>query len=925
MHLYKNLSTIVVVLILGFATTSDAQTFWSWPTETDPYADSALLDLRNLNEDMAGDLGWVYREDEKLYFGNGKEARFWSINLRDWGSFSDAQLRNLARLSAKRGVNMVRTLGRVYDLNGTAAGSVRSNSIAHTQRSVRAFKEAGIYSSLSLYFSLTYKLKAGWGIEGYDTNWLAAHPNYSPFGLIFFDDTLQAAYKTWVKRLLLNADPNEANLTPLALNPAVAMLEIQNEDSLFFATYTPSSFPEVQRLKQEKLYGDWLTAKYGSVAEAFVSWGTPNKPRDNAALGRAELESASNLGNISANKRQADQILFFDHIQTKFYREMGSWLKGPEIGYKGLIVASNWRTVSYRFLQDMEYHSYTAGDVIDTHYYFDPYIMDPAAKGAPTVGKKFYGIPAVINPRRLPVTVKQVAGHPYTVSEIAWDSPSNFRAEAPLMIAAYSALSGIDGVFWFCSAVSDWELGSQQWQSQVPSIYGQFPAAALIYRKGLIAPATTVVREGRTLESLSKKEKPLVEEYRGFDPLRDTAVPVDPNPSNGVGTVDTAAALVGKVEVGFATDNDYTHPDLQGYIDAESGIIKSATGEIVLDTLHGLLKINAPQVRAIVGNTKTAGTVKLGTVELQINNSFAAMVLVALDDLPIEQSSRLLLQTMCKDRPKGWSTKPVTISRGKDQFEGEEIVSLGGSGWETENQSVGRLGINTTRPLPTAKVLDTNGYLLRSTQVVANSTGFSITPPTGAVYMILEWADVPNTSPTIATKNLPIAQVGTYYHVSLVALDKHTETMKWALGDSAPSWLSISDDGILSGTPTDAASLSLSVRVSGVNGMAEAQLPLIILTADGKAPQPTVYPTLWTDAAYPPFNQLKLVSFGWIYDGFFPWVFLFAENSRWLYVPPASTAENLWMYDDYEKSWVWTIFQYEHYYYNANANEWRVF
>ncbi len=926
MHLCKYLPTLIVTLTCGLTASLQAQTYWAWPTDDDTYSPTAKLDLRSLNEDLAGDLGWVYKEGEKLYFGDGSEARFWSTNLRDWGGFREEQLRNLARMSAKRGVNMVRTLGRVYDLNGVEASSVRTSAIAHTQRSVRAFKESGIYTKLSLYFALTYRLRASWGIEGYDQAWLSSRSNYAPHGLIYFDEKLQEAYKTWVKRVLLDPDPNEPDQTPLAENPAVAMLEIVNEDSLFFYTYVPSNFPEAQRLKQEKMYGDWLTEKYGSVANALAVWGTTAKARDNAAEGRAELDSAGTIGGNAVNKRHADQILFFDYLHRKFYNEITDWLKGPEIGYKGLVIASNWRTASYRFLQDMEYHGYTAADIIDTHFYFTPYISEPSTSGAPSTGKKFFGIPAVNNPRRLPLAVKQVADYPYVISEVAWDSPSNHRAEGPLMIASYAALSGIDGVYWFNSAVAGWESGSFEWQLQVPSVLGQFPAAALIYRKGLVAPATTVVREGRTVESLSKKEKPLLEEYRGFDPLRDSAPPVDPNPANGAGTVDPVASLVGKVEVAYSTDNDYTHSDLAEYIDNETGIIRSVTGELVLDSENGLFTINAPQVRAIVGNVVDAGNVELGNVRLQLRNDFASMVLVSLDDLPIEQSRKLLLQTMGQDRPKGWQTKPATLTRGTQQFEGEEIVSTGfNTGWETENPRGSRLTMITTRPLPRASVLDTNGYVLRNVAVIENTEGFSISAPNGSAYLLLEWDESPSQPPTITTKNLPIGQVGVPYKVTLSALDKDADNLVWALEEVAPEWLTLTPEGAITGTPSESDTIELSISVTGTSGKATAQLQLVVLTEEGLAPTPKTYPTLWADDEYPPYNGLKFATFGWIYDGFFPWVYLFAENSRWLFVPPLSTGDNLWMYDDYEKSWVWTIFQYERFYYSANANEWRVF
>src|SRR6185437_4786164 len=98
---------------------------------------------------------------------------------------------------------------------------------------------------------------AGWGIEG--------HSGTSDlWGLLFFDETLQAGYKAWVRALYARKNPYTG--IPLSQDPSVAVIQIQNEDSLLFWT-TMAMKPEQQARLGTK-FGAWLVKKYGSLDAA---------------------------------------------------------------------------------------------------------------------------------------------------------------------------------------------------------------------------------------------------------------------------------------------------------------------------------------------------------------------------------------------------------------------------------------------------------------------------------------------------------------------------------------------------------------------------------------------------------------------------------------------------------------------------------
>ncbi|MCK4376169.1 MAG: hypothetical protein KAX19_12595, partial [Candidatus Brocadiae bacterium] len=87
---------------------------WAFSPPADPFTDDALLDLRYLNEDIAGETGLVRVSEDGMSFvkGDGTPIRFWSVCGfgQDW---TDEQRAEHARFLAKIGVNMVRIFGTI--------------------------------------------------------------------------------------------------------------------------------------------------------------------------------------------------------------------------------------------------------------------------------------------------------------------------------------------------------------------------------------------------------------------------------------------------------------------------------------------------------------------------------------------------------------------------------------------------------------------------------------------------------------------------------------------------------------------------------------------------------------------------------------------------------------------------------------------
>jgi hypothetical protein len=64
---------------------------------------------------------------------------------------------------------------------------------------------------------------------------------------------------------------------------------------------------------------------------------------------------------------------------------------------------------------------------------------------------------------------------PSTITEINWTPPNRFRAEFPLLTAAYSALQGNDGPFFFATASPSWEQSLGKFSIRTPAVGGSFP------------------------------------------------------------------------------------------------------------------------------------------------------------------------------------------------------------------------------------------------------------------------------------------------------------------------------------------------------------------------------------------------------------------------------------------------------------------
>src|SRR5262245_781206 len=303
-------------------------------------------------------------------------------------------------------------------------------------------------------------------------------------------------------------------------------------------------------------------------------------------------------------------------------------------------------------------------------------------------GHHFTMASCLTDPRSLPINLKQVIGHPMLVTESTWVSPEGYQTEGPFLVAAYQSLTGVAGYYWFAATAPEYDLdpclrflnlnGQHplfKWSCSTPNLQAQFPAAALIYRRGYLKKGEPVVHEERPLEAIWARKVPVIAEDKHFDPNRYEGA-TGGEKSKVAGGADPLAFLVGPVEVKYGGDPAKTVvADLTRYIDRERKTVRSNTGEVRLDHGVGLCTIDAPKAQGASGFLKKAGgAVKLTDVALRSGNDYATVYVVALDDQPLRTSTKLLVQTGTTARLTGWQAKEAEFKAdAKTTMKGFEI------------------------------------------------------------------------------------------------------------------------------------------------------------------------------------------------------------------------------------------------------------
>ncbi len=685
--------------------------WFAFEPDPDPYGPSPI-DLRWLNEKEAGVNGWVRAQGDSLVLGNGQPVRFFAVNLLSEAAAMDhASIDYMADGLAKRGINMVRVASPPF-VNLDSYESFCRVDEAKLDRLfylITVLKKRGIYTSISVYFPLGVKLKKETGLEGYWNGMFS-------FSVQYFSPKFQEAYYAWWKQLLTT--PNPYTGLKLCDDPAVAIAELVNEDSYFFWTFNQNYNPPEEQMRiLAKQFGDWSAAKYGSLAKAFETWSSgvalKGHPMDDAEAGLAGILAVSELANPQ-KPRAVDTCQFLTESMKRFHAEAAGKIRS-EFGFKGLIYGSNWYTANARVLGPLDKYANSILDVMDRHgYYGALHEGDPATSYAIPLNTIYRDRALVrfdheknegatdFNSPLLDITYQNL---PSMITEMGPPSPNRYASLYTLPATAYGVLQGQDAMFWFANAGPTWQQQHTKFAVQVPSIAGQFPGAALLYRAGSLQEADTVVDVNLLVDDLMQLKGSPLADAANFDQLRLADIPKGGAniETKQLETLDILSHFVGKVRVNFTTQAVPSRlEDLSPYVNRSAKTIRSKTGELFWDYGKGLLSINSAKAQGLVGFFGQNGRMTLPHLTCESAMHCGSLLLVPLDGAAIARSSNLLLQVMSEDRNAGWKTEDAGEGRKK-------IVNLGGP-----PLVVKKLEGTVTLKVPASSLrttaLDLNGY-----------------------------------------------------------------------------------------------------------------------------------------------------------------------------------------------------------------------
>ena len=616
---------------------SRVSNIWSFLPQPDSFRADALLDLRGLNEPIAGQSGFIRLSPDKNGFvrGDGVPVRFWAVNFSFARDLTLKDVAHAARFLAKRGVNLIRLGGSLEShAKNPKLTDADPEKIDQVWRLVAAMKQEGIYTLISPYWSVELKrVPASWGIEGWPED-------QSPVGLLFFNPRLQEGYKAWLKAQL--TPPNPYTGIPLAKDPALAMIQIQNEDSLLFWTEQGIKGKQLELLGKQ--FGDWTKAKYGTLQAALRHWDGGGLPEDDPARcaghpHRLAVHPAP-FRRLQEAARRPAPILRRDDVPLQ-RRDRPLPARGPGL-----------QAIDQRGqLEDGRFHPAQRRRALVVHGQRGARGQQLLQPGPPRPR------PWLADQQRRPVRERVgpvqptgPAAGPQAGGRVSDDGHRDALGTALGLPVGGAVLGG--GL-----PVADRRgrrvlerdqryrvvepgprpvgLGlARKWSIATPMMLGQFPAAALLFRRGDVTSGHPAVVEHRSLEQLWGRVPPIIAEEPDYDPNRDRGDTA--RRSQLAGGVDPLAFLVGPVQVVYGSDPAKTTvADLSRYIDREKKVVRSDTGQLAWDYGRGLCTLDAPRAQGVTGFLRPVGSIKLGDVTIRSENQYATVLVVSLDGTPL--------------------------------------------------------------------------------------------------------------------------------------------------------------------------------------------------------------------------------------------------------------------------------------------------
>jgi hypothetical protein len=628
-------------------------------------AEPGEIGMQDWIEKPAGRHGRIVsRRDELLY--NGKPIKLWGINLCYATCAPEASLADKrAAFYPKYGINSVR-LHKYADGSGWAGIQSAQSCVEYDPEGldkmdyqVAKFKEAGIYVLLSAHFG---SLKLGPADRQY-VPYLEEFGQFddkknriaTPHSAIHYSPELQDVQIRQMVNLLKHTN-SHTGLT-YAKDPAVAFIEIINEQSILFYTSTaPLKASPTLRKDVAGRFCDWLKAKYVNHAGLVAAWspkafdgfegdgfpavGERLDQRNILPIGNPWYWDPAQLNGSQSFRRRRllDTMQFLYELQCGFYDRYVQAVR--EAGYEGEVLGSNWqagRALSHLY----NLHSDWRVGTIDRHNYFGGGSAKPGAKFSDASMLRAAGSGT------LSVGLQQASDRPFMLSEWIHVFPNEWGVEGPALLGAYGlGLQGWDVSYLFqnrdSGGFSD-RIGRDTWDATAPQILGIFPAVARQVLRG-------DVKESDLLAPLRVHIPSLAEGKLGFIDRTTQAYDVK---SFDTDKVPARALAVARCAIEF-TDQYQDTPAFDLAPFEKDGLLTSSTGQLRWKEspdakLGGYFTIDTPGTKAVVGFAE-GKECRLGDVTITPQCPFAAIYMTVREPKGAKDASPLLITGIARAR-----------------------------------------------------------------------------------------------------------------------------------------------------------------------------------------------------------------------------------------------------------------------------------
>jgi len=571
------------------------------------------VDVSFLLDAPAGKHGFMKVLNGHLATGDGKRIRFWGVNITDWSRGSrqipsKVDAPHIAATLARFGVNCVRFQFLDLDaprglIDGRTQGTrtIDADQLDKEDFFIAELEKRGIYIDFNLLVGRPFK--AADGVK--DANLLREGAK----GTSLFDHRMIELQKEYAEQLLAHNNPyTKVKYTD---DPAVAIVEINNENALYVGFRAPSPFYQ-QELTE--LYNTWLSTHRSPEQVAMLR--TISGVKD----GQAPIPLMNGfraVGSTAPPERFYVEAEFYNDTQRNYFAEMTNYIK-QTLGSKSLII-------------DTADHSHSgsgypvvlatlSSDVIDGHTYWQHPEM--YVHKSPMVDDPF-------NSTVVELSRSAVTGKPYTVSEVNNPFPNDYDGEGIPILASYAALQDWDGIFWYTFEPKfdpEWKpyVGDPFDISLDPVKMAELAAGALAFIRGDVEKAQTVEERSYTRKQvfdsilLPSSERPYF--TSGF-PLN---LPLEHRVRiaslNGPATRLFSQSQAPDPIVSDTRQLAWYHSSMQA----------------------GLVTVDTPRTQALIGFVTSAHK-PLTNLVAEVGNTFCSIQLSSLDHNAIENAAKMLL------------------------------------------------------------------------------------------------------------------------------------------------------------------------------------------------------------------------------------------------------------------------------------------